>query len=239
MKTILTVAGLLVAAGAGVAVLSGAFCSECCSASGVASTPAVNFQTVSMPSTHVQAAPIAAAVAGATALVEDSAFSVDPVHSSVVFRVKHNGVAYFYGRFDEVTGSFHLDKDDPSKSTIDIKVATEKVNTNNAGRDKHLRGNDFFSASEFPEITFKGKSFKKSGDSTFDVTGDLTIRGVTKVITVPVEHTGEGKGMRGGTVAGLETKFTINRGDYGVSYMIGPALADEVTLMVGLEGGKK
>lgn len=235
MKTILTVAGLLVAAGAGVAVLSGAFCGECCSTSKAAATP-VNVQTVAMPS---QAAPIAAAVAGATATMEDAAFSVDNVHSSVLFRVKHNGVANFYGRFDEVSGSFLLNKEDASKSSLDIKVMADKVNSNNAGRDKHLKGNDFFSSAEFPEITFKGKSFKKTGDNTFDVTGDLTLRGVTKEITVPVEHTGEGKGMRGGTVAGFEAKFTIKRGDYGVSYMIGPALSDEVMLIVSLEGGKK
>ncbi len=234
MKMILTVAGLLVAAGAGVAALSGAFCGDCCSASKAAS-PQVNVQAVSMPT---QAAPIAAAVAGATAMVADEAFAVDNVHSSVIFRVKHNGVANFYGRFDEVSGTFLLNKEDASKSVVDIKVMAEKVNTNNAGRDKHLKGNDFFSATEFPEITFKGKSFKKTGDNTFDVTGDLTLRGVTKEITVPFEHTGEGKGRKG-IVAGFEAKFTINRGDYGVSYMIGPGLSDEVMLIVSLEGEKK
>lgn len=164
-------------------------------------------------------------------------FKVDTVHSSAIFGVKHNGVANFYGRFNKISGEFNIDAD-PAKSVIDITIDTDSVDTANAGRDKHLKGGDFFSAAEFPNMTFKSKSFKKTGEGTYDVTGDLTIRGKTKEITVAVTDTGRGKGMRGGEVAGFETKFGIKRSDYGVSFMVGPGLSDDVSILVSAEGGK-
>ncbi|MFO0861217.1 MAG: YceI family protein [Phycisphaerales bacterium] len=174
----------------------------------------------------------------AAAELAENGYKVDAVHSSSLFGVKHNGVANFYGRFNQTAGSFNIDPADPSKSFIEISIDTNSVDTANPGRDKHLKSGDFFSAAEFPTMTFKSKSFKKTGDNAYDVTGDLTIRGKTKEITVPVADTGRGKGMRGGEVAGFETKFNIKRSDYGVSFMVGPALADDVTIIVSAEGGK-
>ncbi len=171
-------------------------------------------------------------------LAADGAYKIDPVHSSVIFGVKHNGVANFYGRFNKATGTFNIDAADPSKSVIDITVETDSIDTANDARNKHLKSGDFFSAAEFPSITFKSKSFKKSSEGVYDVTGDLTIRGKTKEVTASVTDTGRGKGMRGGEVAGFETKFNIKRSDYGVSFMVGPALADDVSILVSAEGGK-
>jgi polyisoprenoid-binding protein YceI len=177
-----------------------------------------------------------APTAALAAPMADGAFKVDPVHSTIVYKIKHNEVSWFYGRFNGPTGSFNIDLADPSKSVIDVSVNVENVDTANAGRDKHLKSGDFFSAKEYPTITFKGKSFKKSGEHAVEATGDLTLHGVTKPVTVTIEHTGEKPG-KSGQVAGAAATLTIKRSDYGMTGMIGP-LGDEVTIMIGLEGGK-
>lgn len=179
-----------------------------------------------------------ATTALATAATAQAAdvFNVDGGHSSVVFKVKHQKVADFYGRFNKVGGTFNLDAANPSASVLNITIDTASVDSNNSGRDTHLKKDDFFSAAEFPKITFAGKEFKKAGDSTYEVKGDLTLRGVTKSITVTVEDTGRASSAKG-SIAGVGTTFKINRGDYGVNYGIeGEALGNEVTIMVGLEG---
>ncbi len=165
-------------------------------------------------------------------------FTVDGVHSSVIFRIKHLNVAWNYGRFNKMSGTFLLDGKDPAKSVIDITVDASSIDTANADRDKHLRAGDFFSVQEYPTLTFKSTAFKKTGDTTFEVTGDLTMKGKTKSITITVENTGQGPGRRGGEVAGLETRFNIKRTDFGMDYMVG-GLSDEVGLIIALEGGRK
>lgn len=178
--------------------------------------------------------------ASSTAVADFAAgngYKVDPVHTSAVFGVKHNGVSNFYGRFNKTAGTFNVDPADPSKSFIDITIETDSVDTANANRDKHLKSGDFFAVTEFPTMSFKSKSFKKTGDGTYDVTGDFTLRGKTTEIIVPVTDTGHGK-ARNGEVAGFETRFRVNRSDYGVSFMVGPGLSDEVSILFSAEGGK-
>lgn len=181
-----------------------------------------------------QTTPVATAVPAPAAAGE---FAVDAVHSSVVFKVKHMNVAWFYGRFNKVEGSFNLDSANPSASSINVTVPTDSVDTANGGRDKHLRNQDFFSSTEFPTLTFKSTSVEKTGENTYKVKGDLTARGTTKQVEVTVEDTGRGKGRDGSDLAGMHTTFTINRSDFGIKYGAG-ALGEEVTLMVSLEGKK-
>jgi polyisoprenoid-binding protein YceI len=184
----------------------------------------------------------AAAVTAGSALLASSssvapvaadAFEVDAVHSAVMYKVKHLGAAWNFGRFNDFTGSFALE----DGGSIEITVKADSVDSANKKRDDHLRSPDFFSTKEFPEITFKSKSMTKTGDNTFDVTGDLTLRGTTKPVTLKVEKTGEGQGRGGSTVAGMYAEFTVKRSDFGVSYSVGP-IGDEVTLIVSLEGTK-
>jgi len=157
---------------------------------------------------------------------------VDPVHSSVVFRVKHKDVANFYGVFKSVSGTFNLDQTDLAKSTIDVSVDAASVDTRNGGRDNHAKSADFLSVKEFPAITFKSTSVKKTGDKTMDVTGDLTFRGVTKPVTAKVTQTdGAGKG--------LEAMFTIKRSEFGNTSEAGKGLSDAVDLIVSLEAKGK
>lgn len=166
------------------------------------------------------------------------AFAVDGVHTSLVFRIQRLTGAPFYGRFNEIKGAFNLNADKPEASTLDISIPVESVDTNNDGRDKHLRGSDFFSAAEFPTLSFKGREFKKTADNTFEVTGDLTVRGTTKPLTVTLKQTGTGPARGGGEMIGFDTSFSFKRSDFGITY--GPqALGDEVTVMLGLEGVRK
>lgn len=173
---------------------------------------------------------------GATAPA--GAFAVDGVHSSVIFRIQRTGGAPFYGRFDEIKGSFLVDAADLSKSVIDVTVPTASVNSNNGGRDKHLKSQDFFSAEEFPELTFKSTSFKKVGEKEYEVAGNISLRGQSKPVTLKVKETGSGPARGGGTSLGLDISFTIKRSEFGVTKYL-ESLSDEVVLMVGLEGVKK
>lgn len=163
-------------------------------------------------------------------------FKVDPVHSSIVFRVKHNNVSYYWGRFNRMEGTFLIDPTTPSNSRIEVKVPTESVDTANEGRDRHLRSPDFFSAAEFPELAFKSKSFSSKGDNIYDVQGELTLHGQTKPVTVRVEDTGRGQGRRG-EVAGFEATLTIKRSEFGMTHMLG-GIGDDVRIIVSLQGGR-
>jgi len=166
------------------------------------------------------------------------AFNLDPVHSMVMFRIGHMGVSYTYGRFNEPTGSFNLDFENPSSSMIDIKVETEKVDTANQGRDRHLKSPDFFNSKQFPEITFKSSSFEKTGENTMKVTGDLSLHGVTKPVDVNIVFVGEGETPQGHK-AGFEAEFMIKRSDFGMTkYLENNAIGDEVYLYVTIEGKK-
>ncbi len=178
------------------------------------------------------AAPAAPAATG-TATAPTKGFKVDPVHASVVWGIRHKNAANFYGIFREISGSFNLDSANPAESFIDVSIKADSIDSNNAGRDRHLKGQDFFSTKEFPTLTFKSTSVKKLTDTTFDVTGDLTVRGITKSITVKAENTA----AAGQPLGGLETRFTISRKDFGITYGPG-ALGDTVSLIVSLEGIK-
>ncbi len=167
----------------------------------------------------------------APAATSGAGFKVDPVHSSVVYSIRHKNAANFYGIFREVSGRFSVTGD--ASDFIDVSVKADSIDSNNAGRDKHLKGQDFFSVKEFPTLTFKSTSVKKAGDKTFDVTGDLTVRGQTKSVVVKVENTA----AAGQPLGGIEARFTISRKEFGITY--GPeALGDSVSVIVALEGSK-
>lgn len=170
---------------------------------------------------------------GAPALADD--YTIDPVHSAVIFRIKHLKVSYTYGRFNKTTGTFSLDENEPGNTKIDLTVDVSSLDTNDPKRDGHLKGPDFFNVKQFPKATFKSKAVKKVGEDLYEVKGDMTLHGVTKEITVKVTKTGEGEDPWGGHRAGAELTFTIKRSDFGMSYMQGP-VGDDVRLIVSIEG---
>jgi len=168
---------------------------------------------------------------GAAAAKSGGVFTADPVHSSVLFRIKHMNTSFFYGRFNDISGKFSMEGDG---MTIDVSVKADSVDTGNKKRDEHVTGNDFFSAKEFPTITFKADKLAKSGDA-FTGTGQLTFRGLTKPVEVSITPTGSGTNRGGKPIAGFEAKATFKRSDFGNDYMVGP-LSDEVGLIVSLQG---
>ena len=174
--------------------------------------------------------------ANSSAVRAADTFTIDPIHSSLLFRVKHLNVGHIYGRFNQFSGSFAFDDKTPADCKLEMEVKIDSLDTANADRDKHLKGPDFFNAKEFTTMTFKATSMKASDEKNYEVTGDLTIHGVTKQATVKLERIGTGKDPRSGKPrSGWETTFTIKRGDFGMKYGI-PAIGDEVRIIVAVEG---
>lgn len=168
---------------------------------------------------------------------ESKRFSVDTAHSSVVFRIKHMGVAPFYGRFNDMSGQMVWNQDTPEDSSINVTIKAESIDTNNENRDAHLRSPDFFTAREHPEITFKSTELALKSQDTYTVKGDLTLHGVTKPIEIELKRTGAGSHPRSGKdLVGFETTFGIKRSDYNMGWGVDEgALGDEVRLHVAIE----
>ena len=162
-------------------------------------------------------------------------YKLDPGHSSIVFRVKHLGIAYVYGRFNGPTGSFVFDESSPSKSAIEMQAETKNIDTAVEKRDTHLKSPDFFNAGEYPLVSFKSSSVKKISGNTYEVSGDLTLLGKTRPITAEVHATGAGKDPWGNFRMGFETSFSIKRSEFGMGFMMG-GVSDEVNLTVSVEG---
>ncbi len=165
-------------------------------------------------------------------------FDVDTVHSTVLFRIKHMNVSWSYGRFTDITGKLTIDAQKPEASSVEIKVKTDSIQTDNEKRNAHLKSPDFFAAKQYPELTFKSTSAKSAGDGAIEMKGDLTCHGVTKPMTVTLQKVGELKDSKMGTRIGYETKFNIKRSDFGMDYMPG-GLGDDIEIIVSLEGVKK
>jgi polyisoprenoid-binding protein YceI len=165
-------------------------------------------------------------------------YEIDPVHSAAVFRIKHLGIAYVYGRFNDLSGTLKIDNKSPDSNIVDIHVKTKNVDTFNTERDNHLRSPDFFDAKKFPVISFKSKSFRKVSRNVYEVTGELTMHGVTRPLTVDVQQTGADKDPWGGYRIGFETTFTIKRSDFGMHFMMG-GVGYEVWIIISVEGERR
>jgi polyisoprenoid-binding protein YceI len=186
-----------------------------------------------LPVAAPPAAVAPAAVAPAANAGAAESWSVDPGHSSLLFKVQHNGVANFYGMFKEFSGRIMQDAD-PAKCSVNFTVQAASVDSRNAKRDQHLSSPDFFSVKEFPTIEFKSSKVEKKG-SEWAVTGALTLHGVTKDISATVTETGRTSGEKG-SLAGFEAHFTIKRTDFGMDYGVEKgALGDEVAVVVAVE----
>ena len=142
-------------------------------------------------------------------------YTIDKTHSEAAFQVRHL-VTRVRGRFSDFEGAIQFNADQPEQSSVDFTIKTASVDTSVADRDNHLRSEDFFHAEKFPTITFVSKKIVNTGGSEFDVTGTLTIRGVAKDVTIPVEFLGEAKDPWGNARVGFEGELTINRKDYGL-----------------------
>lgn len=179
--------------------------------------------------------PAAAQDKAKPAKAEAVTYSVDKVHSNVLFNVQHMNAGMFYGQFLDFSGSV---AETTKGLEIKYEVKTDSVFTNNKKRDDHLKSPDFFNAKEFPVLKFESTSSKKKGKN-FEVTGNLSINGKTKEIALTVVPTGTGKGMQGEVLKGYHTEFKIKRSDFGMNYMQGAGLGDEVRIIISIEAGAK
>jgi polyisoprenoid-binding protein YceI len=161
-------------------------------------------------------------------------YKIDPEHSQVIFRVEHLGVSHNYGRFNDISGNYSFDPEDPSSSSFEVTIKADSVDTHSERRDQHLKSPDFFNAKQFPAIQFKSKSVKQKDDG-LEATGQLTLHGVKRDVTVEIKHVGSGEDPWKNYRSGFVTTFAIKRSDFDMKFMMGP-LGDEVTLMVNIEG---
>jgi polyisoprenoid-binding protein YceI len=173
------------------------------------------------------------AVAAVTDL--SGTYDLDPAHTRVGFVARHAMVTKVRGQFTEFEGRAVIDGADFSASTVSLTIQAASIDTRNEQRDGHLRSNDFLGMDEYPQITFVSTAVAQTGPTSFDVTGDLTIKGVTNAITVPFEFEGAATDPFGNQRVGFEGSVTINRKDYGVSWNAaletgGVLVSEKVTL---------
>jgi polyisoprenoid-binding protein YceI len=162
-------------------------------------------------------------------------YAIDTAHSRVGFVARHAMVTKVRGSFDEFTGRAVLDGDDPSRSSVEVTIDVASVDTRNAQRDEHLRTNEFLDAQRYPQITFRSTAVEHTGGHDFRVTGDLTIKDVTRPITLPLEFTGAATDPFGNARVGFEGSVEINRKDWGVTWNAaletgGVLVSEKVTL---------
>ena len=172
-------------------------------------------------------------------LLAADTYTIDKAHSDVSFRVRHYA-SKVRGRFTDFSGAIQADTAKPETSSVVFTIKTASVDTNTADRDNHLRTADFFDAAKYPEITFKSSKITPTGKDTFDVTGTLTMRGVSKEITIPVAYLGSVKDPGGNERASFELSTKLNRKDYGINWNKildagGVMLSDDVEVTISLE----
>jgi polyisoprenoid-binding protein YceI len=174
--------------------------------------------------------------ATAPALTElTGTYTLDPAHTRIGFVARHAMVTKVRGAFNEFEGTATLDGANPAASSAQVTISTASIDTRNAQRDGHLRSNDFLAMDEYPQITFASTGARQVDDTTFELTGDLTIKGVTNPITIPFSFEGAAKDPFGNLRVGFEGAVTINRKDYGITWNAaletgGVLVSDKVTL---------
>jgi polyisoprenoid-binding protein YceI len=184
----------------------------------------------------------AAALLAASPVLADT-WVVDKNHSEAGFQIRHM-MSKVRGHFNDYAGAIVADPAKPEAATVEFTIKTASIDTANEGRDKDLRSANFFDVEKFPEITFKSSKVKATSKDHYDVTGTLTLHGVAKEVTLPVQFLGFGKDPWGNDRAGFSIDLTLNRKDYGLSWNKtldngGLLLGDDVWVSINLETAKK
>ncbi|ELH6617975.1 YceI family protein [Escherichia coli] len=169
-----------------------------------------------------------------SAVAADYKIDKEGQHAFVNFRIQHLGYSWLYGTFKDFDGTFTFDEKNPAADKVNVKINTTSVDTNHAERDKHLRSTDFLNTEKYPQATFTSTSVKKDGDE-LDITGDLTLNGVTKPVTLEAKLIGQGDDPWGGKRAGFEAEGKIKLKDFNIKTDLGPA-SQEVDLIISVEG---
>jgi len=162
-------------------------------------------------------------------------YTIDPTHSRIGFVARHAMVTKVRGSFNDFEGSGTFDAADPARSELSLTIQAASIDTRNTDRDAHLRSNDFFDMDTYPTITFTSTGVTRVDDENYQVTGDLTIKGVTKPVTIDFEYGGSAVDPFGNTRIGLDGTTTVNRKDWGVNFNValetgGVLVSEKVTL---------
>lgn len=168
------------------------------------------------------------------------AYTIDPTHTSIVFSVGHAGLSYTYGFFKTAAGNYALDKTNPANSQFQLVIQADSLDTNNAKRDEHLRGPDFFNARQFPQIRFVSRACTATNTPegvVFNLTGDLTMHGVTRSVKVPLRMLAEGLGPYKDRRSGFFCQLDLKRSDFGMDKLLENNLVgDAVSITISFEG---
>lgn len=169
---------------------------------------------------------------------------IDPMHSEIQFKVKHLVISTVTGTFHRFSGEVLTEGDDFSQAQVHLTLETNSISTNNEQRDGHLKSDDFFAADQYPHMTFKSTSVEKTGADTFRLHGDLTIRDVTRPVTLEVEQGGIAADMYGNTKAGFEVTGKINRKEFGLKWngiteAGSVVVSDEVKILANVQFAKQ
>ena len=156
-------------------------------------------------------------------------------HAFINFKISHLGYSWLYGSFKDFSGTFSYDEKNPDTSKVQVSIQTSSVDTNQAERDNHLRSDDFLNVSKFPTATFESTAIKTTGEKSADITGNLTLNGVTKPVVIKAKLTGEGADPWGGYRAGFEGSTSFKLKDFNIKKDLGPA-SQEVELTLSVEG---
>jgi polyisoprenoid-binding protein YceI len=178
-----------------------------------------------------------AALFAASAQAAEYKIDTSGAHAFIQFRIKHLGYSWLYGRFDKFDGSFSYDAAKPETASVQVNIDTTSLNSNHAERDKHLRGSDFLDVTTFPTATFKSTGFEPLGEGKGKVIGELTLRGITKPITIDVTNIGGGQDPWGGVRQGFSGTVEFALKDFGIDYNLGPA-SQKVEMILDVEGVK-
>ncbi|WP_312685610.1 YceI family protein [Kosakonia sp.] len=169
-----------------------------------------------------------------SAVAADYKIDKEGQHAFVNFRIQHLGYSWLYGTFKDFDGTFSFDEANPTADKVNVTINTNSVDTNHAERDKHLRSAEFLNVAKFPQATFTSSEVKKNGDG-LDITGNLTLNGVTKPVTLNAKLIGQGNDPWGGVRAGFEAAGKIKLKDFNITTDLGPASQD-VELIISVEG---
>lgn len=183
---------------------------------------------------------LAFALVAAAAPVQAADYVIDTkgAHAFIQFKISHLGYSWLLGRFNDFGGTFSYDEKNPAASKVEVTIKTASIDSNHAERDKHLRGKDFLEVDKYPTARFVSTAYEPKGDGKAVLKGDLTLHGVTKPITIDVEHIGAGPDPWGGQRRGFAGTTTLTLKDFGINYDLGPA-ARQVDLFLSLEGIQK
>lgn len=170
------------------------------------------------------------------AQAEEFVIDTEKAHAFIQFRIQHLGFSWIYGRFNNFSGDFSYDENNPSAAKINVTIDVASIDTNHAERDKHLRKDEFLDVKKYPEANFSSTSFTETGDGKAVMQGDFTLHGVTRPITINVEHVGHGDDPWGGYRRGFYGATSFRPADYGIDMSkLGPS-AGEIFLELSLEG---